>query len=219
MDAAVALPLILRKMEDEDDEPDMWFVALQSLTNADPVTDEIREILRRWQIGGYNRRQSKAMSGSWSPQDFPLLTDGDWIGPPSPKTMRYNCIAWSVGKCDKKWWPDQWGIGAWFPGQPRIASIQGFIDGYRSIGYRECSDGILEPGIEKIALYAKAWPGRDSSPTYAAYQLDNGHWQSKLGDFEDIEHFGIEVLHGYQYGTVVFFMSRPRQPRPNPPTY
>jgi hypothetical protein len=42
MGAAVALPLILRKMEDEDDEPDMWFVALQSLTNADPVTDEIR---------------------------------------------------------------------------------------------------------------------------------------------------------------------------------
>jgi hypothetical protein len=37
-----AIPLILRQMQDEGDEPDMWFVALQVLTGADPVTDEIR---------------------------------------------------------------------------------------------------------------------------------------------------------------------------------
>ena len=42
MGADLVVPLILRKMEDEGDEPDMWFVALQSLTGTDPVTDEIR---------------------------------------------------------------------------------------------------------------------------------------------------------------------------------
>jgi hypothetical protein len=36
------IPLILRKMEDEGDEPDMWFVALQALTHNDPVTDASR---------------------------------------------------------------------------------------------------------------------------------------------------------------------------------
>jgi hypothetical protein len=36
------VPLILRKMQEEGDEPDMWFVALQMLTGKDPVTDEIR---------------------------------------------------------------------------------------------------------------------------------------------------------------------------------
>ncbi len=42
MGAEIAVPLIFRKMADEGDEPDMWFVALQTLTGADPVTDEIR---------------------------------------------------------------------------------------------------------------------------------------------------------------------------------
>jgi hypothetical protein len=37
-----AIPLILRQMENEGDEPDMWFVALQLLTSADPVTDDVR---------------------------------------------------------------------------------------------------------------------------------------------------------------------------------
>jgi hypothetical protein len=47
-----AIPLILRQLEREGDEPDMWFVALQMLTRADPVTDEIRgdfvAMGRRW---------------------------------------------------------------------------------------------------------------------------------------------------------------------------
>lgn len=37
-----AIPLIFRQMEQEADEPDMWFVALQVITSADPVTPEAR---------------------------------------------------------------------------------------------------------------------------------------------------------------------------------
>ncbi len=37
-----AIPMILRQMQGEGDEPDMWFVALQILTGIDPVTDQIR---------------------------------------------------------------------------------------------------------------------------------------------------------------------------------
>ncbi|MBI2292135.1 MAG: hypothetical protein HYU73_17805 [Betaproteobacteria bacterium] len=37
-----AITLIFRQMEQEGDEPDMWFVALQMLTGADPVTEEAR---------------------------------------------------------------------------------------------------------------------------------------------------------------------------------
>jgi hypothetical protein len=33
------VPLLLRELESD---PDMWFVALRSLTEADPVTDEMR---------------------------------------------------------------------------------------------------------------------------------------------------------------------------------
>lgn len=37
-----AIPLILRELEDNIDEPDQWFWALQVLTWADPVTDDER---------------------------------------------------------------------------------------------------------------------------------------------------------------------------------
>jgi hypothetical protein len=36
------IPLILRQMENEGDEPDMWFWALRVLTDADPVPEDAR---------------------------------------------------------------------------------------------------------------------------------------------------------------------------------
>jgi hypothetical protein len=159
------------------------------------------------------------MPGSWPTQDFPRLSDFDWVGPPSPATGRYNCIAWSVGDTTHKWWPDAWGIGRWFPRIARLNTVEGFIAGYRSVGYAECPDGSLEAGIEKIALYAKVGLLGEVTPTHAAYQLPNGHWTSKLGDFEDIEHFQVASLNGPQYGGVVQYLARPRQGRPAPPTY
>jgi hypothetical protein len=158
------------------------------------------------------------MPGSWPPQDFPTLTDLDWVAPPSPATRRYNCIAWSIGRSDRKWWPDPWGVGVWFA-SPRAVTVAGFIIGYRTIGYDLCPDGTLEPGVEKIALYAKLGPLGDLMPTHAAYQLDTGHWTSKLGDCEDIEHFQTDKLHGPQYGGVTLYLRRPRQLRPPPPNH
>jgi hypothetical protein len=37
-----AIHLILRQMENEGDEPDMWFWALRVLTNTDPVPEDAR---------------------------------------------------------------------------------------------------------------------------------------------------------------------------------
>ena len=37
-----AVPLMLREMEMEGDEPDQWFWALAAITGADPVPDEAR---------------------------------------------------------------------------------------------------------------------------------------------------------------------------------
>jgi len=161
------------------------------------------------------------MSGSWPAQDFPHLTDADWVIPPSKPTTHYNCIAWSVGQTNRNWWPDVWGVGAWFPNVPRptVPTVADFITGYASIGYTQCNDGILEKGFEKIALYAKQGVFGALMATHAAYQLPNGNWTSKLGGFEDIEHYHLDSLNGPQYGTVVAFMCRPRQLRPFPPSY
>lgn len=47
-----AIPLILRQLENEGDEPDHWFWALSVLTGADPVPDEargdIRDMAKAW---------------------------------------------------------------------------------------------------------------------------------------------------------------------------
>lgn len=158
------------------------------------------------------------MPGSWPPQDFPDLTDADYIGT-SPLTRRYNCIAWSIGNTAAKWWPDPWGVGAWTPGLPRTGNVAAFVTMYEARGYQICPDGSLEAGFEKIALYTVPGPMGLILPTHAAYQLANGNWTSKLGDFEDIEHFQVEKLNGPRYGSVHLYMKRPRQPRPAPPNH
>jgi hypothetical protein len=63
----------------------------------------------------------------------------------------------------------------------------------------------LEPGIEKIALYAL-----NDLPTHAARQLSNGWWTSKLGPHVDIEHIHPDAIAGGIYGEVVALMSRTR---------
>jgi hypothetical protein len=53
------IPMIIRQMENEGDEPDMWFWALQILTGSDPVPDEARgdivEMARAWIDWGRTR--------------------------------------------------------------------------------------------------------------------------------------------------------------------
>lgn len=49
---ARAVPLILKRLEAEGDEPDMWFWALQAITGADPVDPDERgdmsAMAKRW---------------------------------------------------------------------------------------------------------------------------------------------------------------------------
>ena len=42
-----AIPHILREMENEGDDPDMWFWALQAITRVDPVPAEDRGDVKR----------------------------------------------------------------------------------------------------------------------------------------------------------------------------
>jgi hypothetical protein len=49
---AKAIPLILRQLENEVDDPDHWFWALQSITGENPVSNDargnMREMARAW---------------------------------------------------------------------------------------------------------------------------------------------------------------------------
>lgn len=83
------------------------------------------------------------------------------------------------------------------------------MDAYSQFGYVRCSDGDLEIGSEKIAIFANTSVA-GQRPTHAARQSEDGSWTSKLGTLEDISHMNVVDVEGTIYGQVVVFMSRPR---------
>ena len=124
----------------------------------------------------------------------------------SIRSALYNCIAWSVGEDDRKWWPDAQSQYYWPPGAPREVSIDAFVLAFQTLGYQVCDDRReeLEAGFEKVALYALG-----VTPKHAAIQLASGAWSSKLGPDEDIQH-SLDALTGARYGIVVRILRRPR---------
>ncbi len=147
------------------------------------------------------------MPGSWSKDSFPHLEDHNHHLT-SPVTNRYNCIAWAAGNDGKWWWPDANNIGYWPPNAPREETLDAFIQAYSVLGYKECRDGEMELGFEKVVIYAKVTYGIPI-PTHAARQLSDGKWTSKLGTLEDIQHSTPEGLNGPVYGTPVLYLRRP----------
>lgn len=136
---------------------------------------------------------------------FPHLSLGNYRVQ-SPETENYNCAAWAVGEVEAgNWWPQPDLEYFWPPDAPRDGTLEAFVEGYRIYGFEECSTADLEPGFEKIAIYATGM----GSPQHVARQLPNGNWTSKLGRWEDIEHIGLSALAGGSYGQPVLFLRRP----------
>jgi hypothetical protein len=138
--------------------------------------------------------------------DFPNLRPGDWrqCSDPDP---RYNCIAFAAGRTDVYWWPEPFPDPLndyWPPGIRREETVDAIGELYQSLGYQTCADPGLEPGYEKVAIYANG-----SEATHAARQLQIGRWVSKLGPQEDIEHGSLDDLAGPCYGQVVRILRRP----------
>ena len=90
----------------------------------------------------------------------------------------YNCIAWAAGVTNDWWWPLENPAEAHWPdGLARVRTLEAFCAVFTTLGYVVCSSEDLEPGWEKVALFAETL-GR---PTHAARQLPSGRWTSKLG--------------------------------------
>jgi hypothetical protein len=121
----------------------------------------------------------------------------------SPPDPVYNCIAWAAGRTTEWWWPDRGRFEYWPPGAARDETVAAFVAAFATLGYVCCADGALEPGWEKVAIYATV-----AGPTHMARQLPNGRWTSKLGPDDDIEH-SLEGLVSPVYGAVVPFLRRP----------
>jgi len=123
----------------------------------------------------------------------------------SPPSSSYNCIAWSVHDDTTWWWPDPFGLYYWPESISRLETLAAFIAAYSTRGYAPRADGDFEVGFEKVAIYVDA----HGIPTHAACQVSSGHWTSKLGRQEDIEHHTLTGLTGTAYGRVAQFLKRP----------
>lgn len=123
---------------------------------------------------------------------------------------QYNCIAYAIGRTDKRFWPKPHPLHYWPPNVNRGSGddLAGLINLFELQGYARCNNGSYEAGVEKIAIYTLA-SGR---PTHAARQIASGKWASKLGEWFDIEH-STNAVSGGDYGEMTVFMSR-RVPSP-----
>lgn len=130
---------------------------------------------------------------------FPKLTDQNHKIT-SPRKIKYNCIAWAARNTERWWQP-----GVYWPVESSRDDhgIGNVVTAFTSLRYKECDDGRLEEGFEKLALYGSAM-----MYTHAASQLPDGTWTSKLGQLEDITHTTPDAIEGGDYGEVVQFMKR-----------
>jgi len=138
-------------------------------------------------------------------QLFPGLRTAPYVVM-TPRTNRYNCIAWAAGDDANWWWPTN-GPGDvqrfWPTGVRREETLAAFIAALATRGFAPAETDALETGFEKVALFVD---GR-GVPTHAARQLSTGLWTSKLGDWEDIEH-RLHALEGELYGSVAMLLKR-----------
>ena len=123
----------------------------------------------------------------------------------SPEDIKYNCVAWAAGPAQirRRWWPAPSPFYYW-PVEPREETVAGFVRAFGRLGYSVCDTGDLEPGFERLAIYAD----ETGAPTHMARQLPTGHWTSKLGELEDIQHLTLDQLSGSDYGRFVQFLKR-----------
>ena len=134
---------------------------------------------------------------------WPNLTKGSFDYA-SEHTVEYNCVAWALGEMHRLY--DSYGYD--FPQDLKEKhTVENYAEFFRRHGFEICSDGSLEKGMEKLALYAD----KNGEFMHVARQKTTGNWTSKMGDYEDVDHLTLRALQGTDYGEVVIFMRRPRQ--------
>ena len=150
---------------------------------------------------------------------FPALKGTNWQQTSHPDPG-YNCHAYAVGLSTRFLAPPPHPFAPlvryyWPLDAPTGKDVAAFASAYTFLGFSTCESPVLEPGVEKIALYE-----RNGLCTHTARQLESGEWTSKLGKEMDISHplDGLNDVPSFRsstrkrgdYGRPVYFMSRPR---------
>lgn len=141
---------------------------------------------------------------------FPGLNSDNHFKITSPYDENYNCIAWAAIHTDYWLWPPGGrrldGVLFYWPiGVPKDDRLSSFIKMYETYGYTLCETWDLEEGYRKITIYIKP---DGITVTHASRQLRDGHWTSKLGKGNDIQHGNPYSIEGNFYGHVGAFMKK-----------
>jgi hypothetical protein len=136
---------------------------------------------------------------------FPRIRKQD-LCKTSPADVRYNCVAHAL-KDFQRWWEPFGELYYWPTREGADDTVASLVRALISQGYLPSDDDAVEPGFEKVAIYAEG-----DEYLHVARQVGLGRWTSKLGDGMDLEH-PLEQLEGSCYGKVVCFMKRPCTPR------
>jgi hypothetical protein len=137
----------------------------------------------------------------WIDNAFPNIESKGYAVTSDP-SKDYNCIAWAAGDTTS-WWSDATGYR--WPRAERTPFVESLVAVFAGMGYEVCDSISLEEGFYKVAIYEKVGLWK-----HASRQLPNGHWTSKLGLDEDIEHTTPDDLSGNLYGTVHCIMKKKR---------
>jgi hypothetical protein len=127
----------------------------------------------------------------------------------------YNCVAWALDWITSRWidhtepqepgciWPDD---------VPKGPHVENYMRLFAKFGYVPCNGPELEDGFDKVAF----WDDQHQwGFAHVARQLPNGHWTSKLGNGNDIEHNTLDAINCGNYPNAFKFMKRPYSSRPN----
>ena len=134
-------------------------------------------------------------------KSFPNLIDFDIY--PNTESEKYNCISYSLGLWYKWSWPTGNEYRYW-PIPNKTETKKAFDEFYLHHGYSliDINNIGYESGYTKVALFVK-----DNIPKHAAIQLDNTHWESKMGFYEIIKH-KLNELEGGIYGNIIQLYSK-----------
>lgn len=138
-------------------------------------------------------------------QYWPHLKEGENFRFTSLKKRGFKCIWYALmlekGDIDMLWFRDMYEL------DPNTLdhSAKGYADCFQKYyGFELCGSSSYEEGFVKIVLYED----KNKDFKHVARVLPNGNMTSKMGNYEDIEHYTMDAVSGDEYGYPSLFMKK-----------
>jgi hypothetical protein len=154
-------------------------------------------------------------------EDFPLLVFDPYFDVISEGSERYNCCAWAYQAGCVWMWPRVKGeretVGVqrfWPTGFAHDRCVLNFIEVFQHAGYQLCDEWEHEAGFQKIALYTYldtidcSHVAKEITEVITENVDIIGHWSSKMGQWNLIQHGSPYALDYGVYGNVYCIMKQ-----------